>query len=311
VLYEYAVEPELASMWHDRQDGRYFLASFDRDRGRMLSRYPKHWKRLVWEAFHGSGEVERKRMEEILARLSEVMVVRQASYDGTRTWLENAEAEHGRSPFRAVLARANPRGIREVLTPSALDGDEPLWTVPTGMPVPRDPTALAAAVAPMLRCASEIIFVDPHFAPTRARYVRAMGAFLEAAFDGRPGRPPTRIEIQASGEIETKHFAAECKARLAMFIPRGSQVRIVQWRQRAGGEKLHNRYILTDIGGVKFGIGLDDPDGHTGQTEDLNRLGQDQHALRWSQYAGPNPAFELEAELVVMGTRKQQGRRGH
>lgn len=156
----------------------------------------------------------------------------------------------------------------------------------------------------MLRCASEIIFVDPHFAPTRSRYIRTMQAFLEAAFDGRPGRPPRRVEIHAGDALEAKHFASECRARLAHFIPRGSQVRIVQWRQRAGGEKLHNRYILTDIGGVKFGIGLDDPDGDTGQTEDLNRLGQEQHALRWAQYTGANPAFELEAEAVVTGTRR-------
>lgn len=131
-MYEYAVEPELVSTWHDRKEGAFFLGKFGKDKGRIVSRYPHHWKRLVWDAFQtafpASGEVARKRMEEMLARVSETMVNRQTTYDGTRSWLENAEAEHARSPFRAVLARANPRALHGILTPHGFDEDEPLWT---------------------------------------------------------------------------------------------------------------------------------------------------------------------------------------
>jgi len=68
-----------------------------------------------------------------------------------------------------------------------------------------------------------------------------------------------------------------------------------------GGEKLHNRHVLTELGGVAFGLGLDEQDGDAGQAEDLHRLGSAPHALRWALYAGAHPAFVLDAEFVVQG----------
>jgi hypothetical protein len=308
VLYEYAVEPDLASTWHDRKEGRYFLDSFGQERGRVLSRYPKHWTRLVWEASRDLGEVGRKRMEEVLAQLSQAMVARGAVYDGTRTWLENARAEHTRSPFRAVLVRAKTGALRDAIAADALETD-PLWAVPMAMAVPRKPAALAAAISPMLRLASEMVFVDPHFTPTKRRYIHTMRAFLQAAFDERPGPDPTRVEIHhANDGVDAEYFEAECKKQLHDIVPEGFCVRIVRWRQREGGERLHNRYILTDIGGVQFGIGLDAPDGEEGQMEDLNRLGREQRALRWAQYAGANPAFEPAGEVTVVGRGRRRQR---
>ena len=74
------------------------------------------------------------------------------------------------------------------------------------------------------------------------------------------------------------------------IIPQGLKVIFRQWQEKPGGEKLHNRYILTDIGGVDFGTGLDE--GDAGQTDDIKLLGKERFKIRWQQYAGDNPAFE-------------------
>ena len=92
--------------------------------------------------------------------------------------------------------------------------------------------------------------------------------------------------------MASNYFVSQCRK----VIPREVRIRIVCWSERAGGEKLHNRYILTDIGGVQFGIGLDDSDGFPGQTDDLYLLDREQFAMRWAQYTQPNPAFKLEWE---------------
>jgi hypothetical protein len=60
---------------------------------------------------------------------------------------------------------------------------------------------------------------------------------------------------------------------------------------------LHNRYILTDIGGVSFGVGLDD--GIDGETDEVTVLEDMTYQFRWAQFAGPAPAFELVDELVI------------
>lgn len=78
------------------------------------------------------------------------------------------------------------------------------------------------------------------------------------------------------------------------------QVTLYRWRERPGGQRLHNRYILTDIGGVSFQHGLDT--GQAGETDDINRLGLDQYTLRCQQYDPAVPAFDrAEAPLVITG----------
>lgn len=92
MLHEYAVEPELVATWCDRASGRYFLDKFGLGSPRIMSRYPrKRWKRLVWEAWKANShdDSERKRMEELIQRLSEDMVTRRdAVWNPDGTWLE-------------------------------------------------------------------------------------------------------------------------------------------------------------------------------------------------------------------------------
>ena len=87
------------------------------------------------------------------------------------------------------------------------------------------------------------------------------------------------------------------------------RVLVRRLNEKLGGEKLHNRYILTDLGGVTFGIGLDD--GNEGETDDLNLMDRVNYELRWSQYVGNPPAgFEQDGLPVeVMGTRRMPNRR--
>src|SRR6266542_3517147 len=77
---------------------------------------------------------------------------------------------------------------------------------------------------------------------------------------GRPNDQPERIELH--GSINTRatreFFESECRERLPGCIPGGLVLLICRLRGRAGRETPHNRFILTDIGGVAFARGLDD-----------------------------------------------------
>jgi hypothetical protein len=57
------------------------------------------------------------------------------------------------------------------------------------------------------------------------------------------------------------------------------------------------------VGGIMFGIGLDDDDDAGGQTDDLHILDREQYELRWQQYASDTPAFELaEQPIEIIGS---------
>ena len=196
MLREYAVEPDLVPTWLDRKTGRYFLNNFGLGTPRIISQYPRNnWQRLVWAAWYAISddqtENERKRMEALIQRLWEEAVQRQgAIWRPNRPWLDSAVEEHRRVPFHAVLARSNPAGHERVLVADELDERAPLWALGHGMTIPRKAEAIADAVGDMLRAATDIVFVDPHFAPHRRRFLEVLDACFGKCFEGRAaGRP--------------------------------------------------------------------------------------------------------------------------
>ena len=72
-------------------------------------------------------------------------------------------------------------------------------------------------------------------------------------------------------------------------LPAGQKVTIRRLTERPGGERLHNRYILTEHGGVSFGAGLDE---RPGATDDLQVLDRKTYDKRWRQYSGTSLAFD-------------------
>jgi hypothetical protein len=303
MIHEYALEPELVATWGNRQDFRYFVEKFGLGQPRIVSRYPKRWKRLVWQAFQSSDDLERARMVELLQRLGERMVHRTGySWDQGRAWSENARAEHKRVPFHAILARENPDGHPRVLVAAELNDAIPLWAVPRAVAIARQAADLAAAVAAMLRIARTVVFVDPYFGPDSFRHRVTLEAFLRAAIQGRCVGDLGLVEVHTSMDNTGTRavFEAGCEELLPRCIPAGIRLRVVRLDARAHGEQLHNRYILTDLGGVLFGAGLDE--GGHGTTDDLVVLDRAQYELRWQQHVGA-PAFDQpEPPVEVRGS---------
>src|SRR6266481_4047429 len=104
MIYEYALEPALLSNW---QNFRYFAEKFGVSKGRLISRYPRTWQRLVLESLASCGVIERKRIEEGLIILKRHMLSRHHEWTEQLDWLSNAETEHAKRPFHAVIAALN------------------------------------------------------------------------------------------------------------------------------------------------------------------------------------------------------------
>jgi hypothetical protein len=232
------------------------------------------------------------------------LLTRYCEWNPQQSWLTNAETEHFHRPFHAILARTNPHLRDFVLEGDSVDETHPLWNVGIIRVISRTAREMAACVALLLRVSKEIMFIDPHFRPQDLRYRRTFKAFLSAVLEKRYGMLPIRIEIHTGDSLGSDYFRTECQQRLPSLIPEGIQVHIVRWREKDGGEKLHNRYILTDIGGISFGVGLDD--GAAGETDEVTLLEDKTYRFRWAQYMSPEPAFELVDELMIEGQRRLQ-----
>ena len=111
MVYEYALEPELVASWSDYRKYQPFADKFGFEAGRIVSHYPGHWEELVKAAFRDSRPrprpLEKKRLMELLTKTFRRPAVDRSGcpWDRDRTWRENAEEEHSRRPFHAILVR--------------------------------------------------------------------------------------------------------------------------------------------------------------------------------------------------------------
>lgn len=308
MIFEYAIEPELVATWGNIDKSRYFRDHIGLGKNRLLSEFPKliKWRSRVLKAAEPlKNTSDHDRILELINIFTERMISRDNySFDGTIPWLENAEKEYENKKFEAILSRENPRGHTFVLTDGDLiNSDE--WNKLRGDSIPRNASEMAALISSMLANCREAIFIDPHFDPREERYRRPLGEFLKILIEKRIIRCSPRVEVHASDSYKKPAFSLfrdHCLKNLPPIIPSDLTLVIKRWRQRSGDEKLHNRYILTDIGGVVFNCGLDE--GEDGETDDVTLLEKKQYLHRWRQYASDTPAFEIVGEPIEIVGKK-------
>lgn len=320
MLYEFALEPALVARWHDRKEYLFFDEKFGLRSRRIISAYPKNWKKLVWEIFEASPAADdqnaKMRMTELIQFLWQNAVKRPSSFPEITVWLERAEAEHAERPFRAIIATNNPRNRSFVIPAKDLiEYGHEKWQLPDTFPTPRDAREIAAAVSPLMRICRRAILIDPYFDPTKYRFLDTLEAILFAGNENVFGMTNVEVELHTSidrffepwecGENRSseqeqrvcRNLIADIKNRVAELVPAGVQLKVVIWRQNAGGEKLHNRYFLTNMVGVLFGTGSDASGNPAAEeSDDIVLLEEGQYHTRYHQYAGSNPPFTKVVE---------------
>lgn len=296
MLHEYALEPEVLSNWGSF---RYFVDQFGVQHGRMISRFPKKWKRMVYEASLRCGEIERKRIEESLENINPKLLRTNRIYDAEIPWLSNAESQHLVQPFHAIIAVSNPRAIPQVLVAENIAGTTPLWNVRREVCVSRNATEMAQCVKPLFQACSEVLFIDPHFNPCKPQYLNTFQQFF-LAMDGNARIRRIEYHLKESDEKPSKEFLEEkCQKNLPGLLPKGVKVIFIRWREIEGGETLHPRYILTDIGGVRIEHGLDE--GREGETTDISLLDDSLYYKRWKEFQRDTSPFEYVDEVKIVG----------
>ena len=263
---------------------RYFLDALGPWKGRLLAEYPRRWQRAVYQSLRCEG-VERARVEERLRRLDPRVFTRRegAAYDGTKAWLENAVAEHARLPFRAIIA-SETGGKDFVLDGAHVDDASLLWKVDKGKLVPRDPAVFAQALNLLLRVSSPVVIVDPYFRADQAEKAGALRALCGAL------PREAQVEVHFADKHVSYAFGMDHAQRaLPGVVPHGRTVSLHCWIERPG-TRLHNRFVLTEIGGVQFGDGIEQ--GNSTEHDRISILEEASRERLWNDVVGSPPSFD-------------------
>jgi hypothetical protein len=326
MIYEFALEPALVSQWHNRNDYNFFDEKFGIRFRRVISGYPKNWKKLVWQAFSESSAADNQnaqmRMTELIQLLWQNAVKRYSTFQEIPDWLERAEAEHEQRPFHAIVATENPRERNFIITAQGLvENGHDLWNIPPTYPIARTAEEIAGAISPLTRLCRHAILIDPYFDPRKHRFRQTLSAILNSCNDNIRGIENIQFELHTSidrffrvwergdnrdpsTELRVyNNFVLECQNQLPELVPADIQLKVVVWKQKVGGENLHNRYLLTNLFGVMFGTGSDEAGNPNDQeTDDIVLLEEGQYMIRIQQYTGNPPAFDIVGQPFIISS---------
>ena len=255
----YALDPELLTNW---SDFRYFISCFGYDKGRLIARYPNKWKKRIYDSVQGSP-VEKKRIEIALQRIDD-RIVRQKNreFDGDSNWLENAIKENAVRPFQAIVSRqATEKSVANLIHADNIedttdydtlpaDDARQFWKAPISKVVERDAATMAKEVADLVKAGETIRFVDGYFGPDALQYFEPFKAFM-GLFDNRD-LTSLQVEFHCRCITDEIYFRGKCTDWVAPSIPAGLQVKFYRWQE----DQMHNRFVLTEKGGVAFLEGL-------------------------------------------------------
>ena len=257
--YVYAVEPDaLISDW---ESCRYLSEKFGFDRGRVLALYPKAWIRIAYEALANQssiGDVERKRICQQLNKIKrEWSIPSGCDYDPSMEWLANACLQQDKKLFRAVITKDVKDEMRHVLSVKDIDETHKFIKAKRNYSVPLDIETMLESFKVLLRSSSRIAFVDPYFDITVNGYRKLLARCLNY-IDSFNSKTDIDIEIhyKAGAIIPNVSNLKRDAAKFREFIPERLCIDIYGWVMSPQGEDFHDRFLLTNRGGISIGRGF-------------------------------------------------------
>lgn len=280
---EFAVEPE--AITGSYRDFAYVVEKFGVPEGRWISRFPKTWKALVYESAKAklSGTKELTKIEERLRRVADDILIAtgRVSANVATPWIDAAVTEHKARPFDAIVA-SSKRDDPAVVALADLDAQHPCLAPNRQWIVARTAADMAACCAPLIRASRHIKLIDPHFDPTAPRFLRPLAAMLASA------QPESVVDVFRGDDVPEHYAIRTFGPRLAALKPQRVRLRLFLRPQ----DPLHNRYVLTNRGGIAFLTGLDDANGGQKTHDDVVVLDTPTWRARWDTYLRDDPIAE-------------------
>ncbi|OQX24780.1 MAG: hypothetical protein BWK80_19025 [Desulfobacteraceae bacterium IS3] len=312
MIYEYAVEPKVVVEWgKDRKLYCYFRDKFGVGTIRIMSEYPiyNEWRKQLFKAYNSViDDMERQRITALIGLLTEIMITRNNSnYDSNSSWLVNAEEEDKRCPFQAILSCQNPNNNQKILSGQISNIDSDLkWSLKSQFSFKRTANEMAKIISSMLRKCNIAVFIDPYFRANQRSFREPLIAFLTEISQKCNNSNSVSLELHVSADIYNapsfEFFRDECVKNMPNCIPKDLKILFKRWKRRNNGPDLHDRYILTDIGGITSTRGLDSDD--SGSETNFILLEKQVYIHLWNDYVN-DPAFDLDGtEFEIIGRRR-------
>ena len=298
MLKEFAVDPRvIASSF---ETCRYLFSQFGADKGRLISRFPKTWKKMAIDAADKLPDGYNK--ERVIEYLTDInnewltLIGSGRNCQNPDNWLESAITAHESQPFQAILCDYdNPNN--QLIDGYRCNENHPLFAAPRIQKVKRKAQELAKIATLMLQNCNELRLVDPYFDPKEVRWRDSLAAILSLI----PDISAVKCEYHLF-ERDKSPSTDQLKVNLQKLngvIPIGGNLRIIRWKEKNGGERFHRRYLLTENAGLNYEGGLD-PEINAVQTTDVSLMDREHHHTRWAEYDLTSEIYDLVLPILII-----------
>lgn len=260
MFYEYVIDPKVLA---DISRCRTFFQSFDKS-SRLISDVPKNWQRDVFLTIRliPSGDcqpVYKKTLKNALAKLLRKNLVKNRASGrnlGGASWEDFVEKEHNLYPFSAIIGVSSKSESVNIYGFDDLFFNHPeCWTFSDQQHVARKASSIVDVMIPLLSVSKSVRLVDPYFSfarPSSERYMPILKELVGRLDSFNYGKGVKTISIHVSDERASG--PEQLASTISTWLPEGITIKISHWPHNT----MHDRFILTDVGGLMFGHGLDE-----------------------------------------------------
>lgn len=297
---EIAIEPEVIARYE------WFLAVYEKfgfDKGLLLADYPGTWRKMVMERARElvlEGVNQDIKVSSMIKRLTSEKFKSCLFSNGRipgdeESWL--ASAIEQKPSFDLIVAFLHGEGASGIIPAEEFFWEDERLISKTQSRVLRTKESLIGASEKLLMKAKEIRFVDRFFNPNKPEKLDPFVALID--FIHKHNCPAKSLQIYTQLILE-EVTPGDYKKRLEHELPSGFSLEVFFLKKIEGGENLHPRFILGDIGGLQYDHGLDEGDG----TCIVHILNNDLRAQIWDEYSPESKVFDRHPKYpsVVLGS---------
>lgn len=299
MLKEFAIDPRvIASSF---ETCRYLFSQFGADKGRLISKFPKSWKKIAIETANKLPDgFKKERVIEYLSSMNNdwlTLIGSGRAYENpSADWLDNVKSAHILQPFQAILCELDdPQN--HFIDVKKIDENHSLFSISRTCAVKREAIDLANVATLMLKNCRKLRFIDPYFDPTRPKWRASLKEFLSLIPDISSVECEYHL-LERDNSPSLDRLKIDLK-QLKNVIPTRGFLRIIRWKEKPGGERFHRRYLLTENAGLSYEGGLDTEDS-AAQTTDVSLLDRDHHNMRWAEYDLKSVVYDLAHPVLMV-----------
>ena len=315
MLSIFAIDPQICL---NLEWFRYCVEHCQASRGRAIADLPPgEWCRraLTWieEAIASAsmGPVRGQSVKRRLEVARDRLVHRPGTWwdYGEPSWVWNAEQEHAREPFAAVVSTEYPEGSNSdhKYHPNDLGEDVPDWETESGAEISRSPLEFSKRILPALVVASEVHILDPYFSvDANSLFTKNYQELLSDLAASCDPFPKLTIHCCPEDDVDVGYFDREFRRLYEKMVPEGGSLVCVilgmDGVPERGSHPFHNRYVLTSKYGIRAGYGTDSAQDVTEAPDSLQFIARSLHQdlLNKSRNC-THPMVSVRAKIEVAG----------